>query len=91
MNGKEIIFTFYYTRIENESSNYRLWVGGYTGNATDSLSAHNGYPFSTVDRNNDEAPKCCPCAPAYGGGWWFYRYALRGAIVLKIPDTDWGP
>jgi hypothetical protein len=23
-------------------------------------------------RNNDEAPKCCPCAPAYGGGWWFY-------------------
>jgi Fibrinogen beta and gamma chains, C-terminal globular domain len=60
-------------RIEDESSNYRLWVGGYSGNATDSLSAHNGYPFSTVDRNHDEAPKCCPCAPAYGGGWWFYR------------------
>jgi hypothetical protein len=26
----------------------------------------------TLGRNNDEAPKCCPCAPAYGGGWWFY-------------------
>ena len=26
----------------------------------------------TLCRNNDEAPKCCPCAPAYGGGWWFY-------------------
>ena len=52
---------------------YRLWVGGYGGNATDSLSAHNSYPFSTVDKNNDEAPRCCPCAPAYGGGWWFYR------------------
>ena len=43
------------------------------GNASDSLSAHNGFAFSTVDRNNDQAPKCCPCAPAYGGGWWFYR------------------
>ena len=60
-------------RVDDEASDYQLWVGGYTGNASDSLSAHNGYKFSTVDRNNDEAPKCCPCAPAYGGGWWFYR------------------
>ena len=60
-------------RIDGEDEDYRLWVGGYSGNASDSLSAHNGYKFSTVDRNNDLAPKCCPCAPAYGGGWWFYR------------------
>jgi len=59
-------------KVEKESADYRLWVGGYSGNASDSLSAHNGYKFSTVDRNNDQAPKCCPCAPAYGGGWWFY-------------------
>ena len=61
-------------RVEGESEDYRMWVGGYSGNAEDSLSAHNGSGFSTVDRNNDDAPKCCPCAPAYGGGWWFYRY-----------------
>ena len=61
-------------RVEGESTNYRIWVGGYSGNASDSLSAHNGYQFSTMDKNNDQAPKCCPCAPAYGGGWWFYRY-----------------
>jgi len=59
-------------RVDSESLDYRLWLGGYSGNASDSLSAHNGYKFSTVDRNNDQAPKCCPCAPAYGGGWWFY-------------------
>jgi len=59
-------------RVEGEAMDYRVWVGGYSGNASDSLSAHNGYKFSTVDRNNDQAPKCCPCAPAYGGGWWFY-------------------
>ena len=62
-------------RVEGEDADYQLWVGGYRGNASDSLSAHNGFKFSTVDRNNDEAPKCCPCAPAYGGGWWFYRSA----------------
>ena len=60
-------------RVDSEIENYRLWVGGYSGNASDSLTAHNGYQFSTVDNNNDQAPKCCPCAPAYGGGWWFYR------------------
>lgn len=35
---------------------YRLWVEGYQGNATDSLGSHNGYAFSTFDRDNDEAP-----------------------------------
>ena len=65
--------TTFLCRIDGEESDYRLWVSGYSGNASDSLSAHNGYKFSTVDRNNDRAPKCCPCAPAYGGGWWFYR------------------
>ncbi|GLH03743.1 Techylectin-5B, partial [Gryllus bimaculatus] len=52
-------------------SNYRLTVGGYSGNATDSLQVHDGASFSTADKTNDAAPACCPCAPAYGGGWWF--------------------
>ncbi|XP_059094034.1 angiopoietin-related protein 3-like [Tigriopus californicus] len=68
-----VVYAQYHTfRLEDEGENYRLIVGGYEGNATDSLSAHNGFGFSTYDRNNDEAPRCCPCAPAYGGGWWFY-------------------
>lgn len=68
-----VVYARYHTfRVEGEDENYRLLVGGYEGNATDSLSAHNGFAFSTYDRNNDEAPRCCPCAPAYGGGWWFY-------------------
>ncbi len=58
--------------MDNEENFYRLWVSGYSGNASDSLSAHNSIPFSTVDANHDAAPACCPCAPAYGGGWWFY-------------------
>jgi len=71
-NGTTAFAEYTTFRVDGESVDYRLWVGGYSGNATDSLSNHNGYKFSTVDRNNDEAPQCCPCAPAYGGGWWFY-------------------
>ncbi|XP_067012693.2 uncharacterized protein [Anabrus simplex] len=59
-------------RVASGDNLYRLTVGGYSGNASDSFSAHNGVYFSTVDRNNDDAPSCCPCAQSYGGGWWFY-------------------
>lgn len=58
-------------RVGSVESNYRLTVGGYTGNATNSLVAHDGALFSTIDKTNDAAPSCCPCAPSYGGGWWF--------------------
>jgi len=71
-DGRTAWAEYSHFRIDNEDDAYRIWIGGYSGNASDSLSAHNGYKFSTVDRNNDLAPKCCPCAPAYGGGWWFY-------------------
>jgi len=79
-------------RVENEALDYRVWVGGYTGNASDSLSAHNGYKFSTIDKNNDLAPKCCPCAPAYGGGWWFYscfEANLNGEYLSATEDNGY--
>merc|ERR1719244_708764 len=78
-------------RVEGESTNYRIWVGGYSGNASNSLSAHNGYQFSTMDKNHDQAPKCCPCAPAYGGGWWFYSCFEANLNGEYFPaDTDNG-
>ena len=36
--------------MDGEDSDYKLWIGGYSGNASDSLSVHNGYKFSTIDR-----------------------------------------
>ncbi|XP_026469522.1 uncharacterized protein LOC113373442 [Ctenocephalides felis] len=58
-------------RVAGERDQYALQIGGYRGNASDSFGSHHGALFSTKDRDNDEAPPCCPCAVSYGGGWWF--------------------
>ncbi|XP_052083793.1 ficolin-1-like [Mytilus californianus] len=55
-------------QISDELSNYQLTVEGYSGNAGDSLSFHNGMPFSTKDRDND--PSSDMCAVTYSGAWW---------------------
>jgi len=89
--GQHVFAEYSTFRVENEDSKYRVWVGSYVGNATDSFSVHTGYAFSTVDRNNDEAPACCPCAPAYGGGWWFYscfESNLNGEYHSNPVDND---
>jgi len=70
--GNFVVAEYSTFRIESERSNYRIWISGYSGNATDSLSKHNGSGFSTYDNINDIAPKCCPCVNSFGGGWWFY-------------------
>ncbi|XP_041428225.1 ficolin-1-A-like isoform X4 [Xenopus laevis] len=58
-------------RIPGESQNYTLSLGGFTGgDAGDSLSGHNGYSFSTKDRDNDIYLEGS-CAQSYKGGWWY--------------------
>ncbi|KAJ8972732.1 hypothetical protein NQ314_000053 [Rhamnusium bicolor] len=47
--------------VSSENSNYQLTIGGYTGNASDSFSSHNGSLFSTYDKINDEAPEGYAC------------------------------
>ncbi|KAG8189463.1 hypothetical protein JTE90_018116 [Oedothorax gibbosus] len=59
--------------VEDENKQFRLSVGGYKGNATDSLSLHDQKMFSTYDRDNDEVASCCNCADTFKGGWWYYR------------------
>jgi len=58
--------------VQPESSNYRLEVSGYSGNAGDSFSHYNGQMFSTFDRDNDQVPSA-NCAVQYGGGFWYKR------------------
>ncbi|XP_076805215.1 microfibril-associated glycoprotein 4-like isoform X1 [Clavelina lepadiformis] len=63
--------------IESAENLYRLRVSGYSGNAGDSLTYHNGRPFSTEDNDNDSYDDV-NCATDRGGsqGWWFGGCAL---------------
>ena len=45
-----------------------LNVAGFSGTAVDALTQHNGYRFSTYDRDNDVTSG--NCAASFPGGWW---------------------
>ena len=56
-------------RVLSEANNYKLQVGGYSGNAGfDAFGLHNGQQFSTFDRDNDLWSY--NCALIGGGFWW---------------------
>jgi len=59
-------------RVQSEAYIYKLQVGGFSGNASfDALGLlQNGEKFSTMDRDNDQAPSFS-CAVGFGGGFWY--------------------
>ncbi|XP_075322608.1 tenascin [Odontesthes bonariensis] len=70
--------------IASEDRNYPLKVSGYTGTAGDSMTYHNGRPFSARDKNPD--PVGIHCAKAYMGGWWYkncYKTNLNGLYGIN--------
>ncbi|CAH1155574.1 unnamed protein product [Phaedon cochleariae] len=57
--------------IGSEAEGYNLKVlGGYSGNAGDSLVYHAGSRFSTKDRDQDRWIEG-NCAKAHSGAWWY--------------------
>ena len=65
--------------VHPESTNYRLQVAGYSGNAGyDAFGPHNGRLFSTVDRDND--PYYRNCALFHRGGFWYGAYCGTCAV-----------
>ena len=55
--------------VASEAYNYAIEVGDYDGTAGDSLTYHNGSPFTTFDRDNDRESR--NCAKLYIGAWWY--------------------
>ena len=56
--------------ISDRSDEYRLTVGGYSGNAGDSLFIHTGNRFTTYDNDNYMSASG-NCAQRYSGAWWY--------------------
>ncbi|XP_005071389.1 tenascin-R isoform X1 [Mesocricetus auratus] len=79
-DGQETAFAYYDKfAVEDSRSLYKLRIGSYNGTAGDSLSYHQGRPFSTEDRDNDIA--VTNCAMSYKGAWWYkncHRTNLNG-------------
>ncbi|XP_078616468.1 fibrinogen C domain-containing protein 1-A-like [Branchiostoma floridae x Branchiostoma japonicum] len=58
--------------IGDESTDYTITIGGYSGDAGDSMEYINGMKFSArdVDRDNDEHGSS-HCAQRMSGSWWY--------------------
>ncbi|GFN82641.1 fibrinogen-related protein 3.2 [Plakobranchus ocellatus] len=69
--GKKAFAQYKNFLIESESSQYRLRIGSYSGNAGDSLTYHNGQKFSTFDKDNDVDNGSC--AQSQEGAWWYRK------------------
>ncbi|XP_053549281.1 LOW QUALITY PROTEIN: tenascin-R [Bombina bombina] len=79
-DGQESVYAYYNKfSIGDARSMYKLRIGDYNGTSGDSLTYHQGRPFSTKDRDNDVA--VTNCASSYKGAWWFkncHRTNLNG-------------
>ncbi|XP_056875258.1 tenascin isoform X5 [Takifugu flavidus] len=63
---------------------YKLHIGAYSGTAGDSMTYHQGRPFSTYDNDNDIA--VTNCALSYKGAFWYkncHRVNLMGKYGEK--------
>ena len=78
--------------VTNEASNYTLFVGFYSGTATDQLTPHNGMAFTTKDRDNDEDSSNCAIS---GKGAWWHNNCWNSNLNSNYGDTtyiwNWNP
>ncbi|KAL4237621.1 Fibrinogen C domain containing 1 [Mactra antiquata] len=87
---------FDYFIVENEEEGYRINIDGYSGDAGDGFTKHNGNRFSTKDVDNDKLVKEMggSCAKRFNGAGWYYKcYAsnLNGKYYKggKIPEKQY--
>ncbi|XP_005867796.1 PREDICTED: tenascin-N [Myotis brandtii] len=81
-------------QVASSKERYRLTVGKYRGTAGDALSYHNGWKFTTFDRDNDIA--LSNCALTHHGGWWYKNCHLanpngRYGETKHSEGVNWEP
>jgi len=86
--------SWYYTEysslsVFNETSNYKIRVSGYQGNAGDALWYSDGKMFTTFDRDNDRrSVSDGNCAVRTGGGFWHSNCTYCGVNVIRGRPDD---
>ena len=69
-NPTKLYYAEYTTfEVGSEAEKYKLLIGGYSGDAGDSMSFHNGMKFTTYDNDND-ARNGSNCVTLFKGAWW---------------------
>jgi len=77
--------------VMSENDKYKLILGSYSGNASDSLSHHGDQPFSTKDQDNDQHTNEqgeVHCASRFHGAWWYSSPCHRSNLNGKYHQTN---
>ncbi|XP_067114080.1 tenascin isoform X5 [Osmerus mordax] len=83
--GEEVYAKYDKFTISEPRSRYKVHIGTYSGTAGDSMTYHQGRPFSTFDNDNDIA--VTNCALSYKGAFW-YKNCHRVNLMGKYGDSS---
>ncbi|XP_052106734.1 angiopoietin-related protein 2-like isoform X2 [Mytilus californianus] len=87
-SGEKKYALFKSFRVGDQSTNYRLAISGYSGNAGDSMTYHNNMLFSTYDRDNDRYYLNCAAHYRLKGAWW-YKSCLMSSLNGKYSNRSY--
>ncbi|CAG2196069.1 Angiopoietin-related protein 1,Ficolin-1-A,Angiopoietin-1,Fibrinogen C domain-containing protein 1,Ryncolin-1,Tenascin-N,Angiopoietin-related protein 7,Ficolin-3,Fibrinogen C domain-containing protein 1-B,Fibroleukin,Fibrinogen-like protein 1,Ficolin-1,Ficolin-1-B,Angiopoietin-4,Tenascin-R,Ryncolin-2,Techylectin-5B,Fibrinogen C domain-containing protein 1-A,Microfibril-associated glycoprotein 4,Ryncolin-3,Angiopoietin-2,Tenascin-X,Ficolin-2,Tenascin,Angiopoietin-related protein 2,Techylectin-5A,Ryncolin-4 len=88
-NGNKAYAKYSKFAVGDASTNYRLTVAGYSGNAGNSLDYHNGQAFTTMDRDNDPWTSTKyknNCGTYTHGAWWYKTCAFSNLNGLYMGE-----
>ncbi|KAK6305164.1 hypothetical protein J4Q44_G00239440 [Coregonus suidteri] len=84
-NGESAYAQYDKFTIAEPRSRYKMHIGGFSGTAGDSMTYHQGRPFSTYDNDNDIA--VTNCALSYKGAFW-YKNCHRVNLMGRYGDDS---
>ncbi|CAG5867584.1 unnamed protein product [Menidia menidia] len=84
-NGESAYAQYDKFTIAEPRTRFKLYIGAYSGTAGDSMTYHQGRPFSTYDNDNDIA--VTNCALSYKGAFW-YKNCHRVNLMGKYGDSS---
>ncbi|XP_068562638.1 tenascin isoform X2 [Cebidichthys violaceus] len=84
-NGESAYAQYDKLTIAEPRTRYKVYIGAYSGTAGDSMTYHQGRPFSTFDNDNDIA--VTNCALSYKGAFW-YKNCHRVNLMGKYGDSS---